>query len=59
MQCGGPNGDGRLKPTVLTNVSQDMKVCRNEVFEPLVCVLKAADLDQVMNRPGFSGGSFV
>jgi len=39
VAVGGGIGDGGiLQPTVLTNVTQDMKVCRQEIFGPVVAV---------------------
>jgi aminomuconate-semialdehyde/2-hydroxymuconate-6-semialdehyde dehydrogenase len=35
----GGVGDGWwVRPTVLVNVSQDMRVCREEIFGPVVCI---------------------
>src|SRR4029079_9256123 len=43
--CGGVVGDGVLLPTVLTDVSPDMKVCALEVFGPVVAVHSYRDVD--------------
>jgi acyl-CoA reductase-like NAD-dependent aldehyde dehydrogenase len=44
LAAGGVASDGRLLPTVLTDVTRDMKVCALEVFGPVLSVLKARDL---------------
>ena len=44
LAAGGVGDDGRLLPTVLTDVTRDMKVCAKEVFGPVVSIIKARDL---------------
>jgi acyl-CoA reductase-like NAD-dependent aldehyde dehydrogenase len=44
LAAGGADGDGRMKPTVLTDVTREMKVCAREIFGPVLSVLKARDL---------------
>jgi acyl-CoA reductase-like NAD-dependent aldehyde dehydrogenase len=45
----GPRGDGGvLRPTVLTEVTPDMKVCATEVFGPVVSVAAYDDLDEAL-----------
>jgi acyl-CoA reductase-like NAD-dependent aldehyde dehydrogenase len=44
LATGGPDGDGHLRPTVLTDVTRDMKVCAREIFGPVVSTMKARDL---------------
>lgn len=44
LATGGVRDDGRLLPTVLTDVTREMKVCANEVFGPVLSILKARDL---------------
>jgi acyl-CoA reductase-like NAD-dependent aldehyde dehydrogenase len=47
VACGGEVGDdGVLQPTVLTGVDPDAKVCRQEVFGPLVVVNTYGDLEE-------------
>jgi acyl-CoA reductase-like NAD-dependent aldehyde dehydrogenase len=41
--------DGRLRPTVLTDVTRDMKVCAMEVFGPVLSILKARDLCEAID----------
>jgi acyl-CoA reductase-like NAD-dependent aldehyde dehydrogenase len=40
--------DGMVAPTVLGNVTPDMKVCANEVFGPVVGVATYASLDEAL-----------
>jgi acyl-CoA reductase-like NAD-dependent aldehyde dehydrogenase len=44
LAAGGVDGDGRLLPTVLTDVTREMKVCAKEVFGPVISIIKARDL---------------
>jgi acyl-CoA reductase-like NAD-dependent aldehyde dehydrogenase len=44
LAAGGVDGEGRLLPTVLTDVTREMKVCAKEVFGPVLSILKARDL---------------
>jgi acyl-CoA reductase-like NAD-dependent aldehyde dehydrogenase len=47
--CGGAIGDdGVLRPTILANVTHDMKVCAGEVFGPVVAVAAYDDLDDAL-----------
>ena len=49
IACGGEVDDnGVLGPTVLTNVTPDMEVCRNEVFGPVVAVAAYDTLDEAI-----------
>ncbi len=46
---GGDIGaDGVLRPTVLANVSPEMKVCSGEVFGPVVGIASYDDLDEAL-----------
>jgi acyl-CoA reductase-like NAD-dependent aldehyde dehydrogenase len=45
---GEVRADGVLMPTVLTDVQPDMKVCRKEVFGPVVTVQAYDELDEAM-----------
>jgi len=49
MAAGGVDTDGRLRPTVLTEVTRDMKVCAREVFGPVLSILKARDLCEAID----------
>ena len=49
VATGGDVGaDGVLQPTVLTDVTPDMKVCAREVFGPVVGVAAYDDLDEAL-----------
>lgn len=49
LACGGDlDHDGVLMPTVLTDTSPDMEVCRSEVFGPVVAVAAYDDLDEAI-----------
>ena len=49
LVSGGVIGDdGVLRPTILTNVSHDMKVCAGEVFGPVVAIAAYDDLDEAL-----------
>src|ERR671919_1058064 len=49
VAVGGEVGDdGVLRPTVLTGVTADMKVCASEVFGPVVGVAAYDDLDEAL-----------
>jgi acyl-CoA reductase-like NAD-dependent aldehyde dehydrogenase len=49
VATGGHRGpDGVLRPTVLTDVTPDMKVCAQEVFGPVVAVARYRDLDEAL-----------
>ncbi len=43
---GVDDNDGLLRPTVLTGVTADMRVCRDEVFGPVVAVQSYATTDE-------------
>ena len=44
LVTGGVDADGNLRPTVLSDVTRDMKVCAREVFGPVLAVIKARDI---------------
>jgi acyl-CoA reductase-like NAD-dependent aldehyde dehydrogenase len=45
---GQVGGNGVLQPTVLTDVAPDMKVCRQEVFGPVVAIAAYETLDEAL-----------
>ena len=47
--CGGELRDGVLAPTILTNVTPEMKVCALEVFGPVIGVQTYRDLDTALS----------
>jgi acyl-CoA reductase-like NAD-dependent aldehyde dehydrogenase len=54
IACGGSCldlGQGQLiEPTVLTNVREEMKVCRQEIFGPVVTVTPVADIEEAIRH---------
>ena len=61
---GGDVQDGLLRPTVLRNVSPDMRVCRDEVFGPVVAVQAYTEVDEALRladdtRYGLQAGIFT
>jgi acyl-CoA reductase-like NAD-dependent aldehyde dehydrogenase len=48
VACGGDVRDGVMRPTVLTNVTSDMKVCALEVFGPVVAVQTYRETDEAL-----------
>jgi len=48
IACGGTVRDGLLEPTVLTDVTPDMKVCSQEVFGPVVAVQTYSAVDDAL-----------
>jgi acyl-CoA reductase-like NAD-dependent aldehyde dehydrogenase len=48
VATGGSTRDGMLEPTVLTDVSPDMKVCSLEVFGPVVAVQRYRTLEDAI-----------
>ncbi|HUQ63012.1 MAG TPA: aldehyde dehydrogenase family protein, partial [Acidimicrobiales bacterium] len=61
---GGDIRDGILAPTVLRNVTPDMKVCRDEVFGPVVAIQAFTDFDEAIRladdtRYGLQAGVFT
>ena len=62
---GGATGDdGLIRPTVLANVKPEMKVCREEVFGPVVTVSPFDTLDEAVSlanstRYGLQAGIFT
>ena len=65
VAVGGDVGeDGVLRPTVLTGVTPDMKVCHDEVFGPVVGVAAYDELDEALDlandtRYGLQAGIFT
>jgi acyl-CoA reductase-like NAD-dependent aldehyde dehydrogenase len=49
----GDSGDGRgyfINPTLFTNVSDDMRIAREEIFGPVLVAMPYDDLDEVARR---------
>jgi len=47
---GGKREGGFIQPTILTDVKPDMKVCAQEVFAPLVAILKYRDFKEAVAK---------
>jgi acyl-CoA reductase-like NAD-dependent aldehyde dehydrogenase len=64
LLTGGVRDDGRLLPTVLTDVTREMKVSAQEVFGPEVSIIKARDLCEAIeisndSEMGLQAGVFT
>ena len=49
--CGGNRLDREgffVEPTIFGNCSNDMEICRDEIFGPVISVLKFNDLDEAI-----------
>jgi acyl-CoA reductase-like NAD-dependent aldehyde dehydrogenase len=64
VATGGDISDGLLAPTVLTDVRPEMRVCRDEVFGPVVAVQTVNGVDEALDladdtRYGLQAGIFT
>jgi acyl-CoA reductase-like NAD-dependent aldehyde dehydrogenase len=64
LATGGVREDGRLLPTVLIDVTREMKVSAREVFGPVLSILKARDLCEAIeisndSEMGLQAGVFT
>ncbi|MBK5223570.1 MAG: aldehyde dehydrogenase family protein [Acidimicrobiia bacterium] len=64
VRTGGSVIDGLVRPTVLTGVSPDMKVCAEEVFGPVLGVSTYTDVDDALaaandTKYGLQAGIFT
>ena len=53
LLCGGERVGNRgyfIEPTVFANVSDDMKIAQEEIFGPVMSIIKFKDLDEVIER---------
>lgn len=53
MLCGGNRVGDRgyfIQPTVFANVRDDMKIAREEIFGPVMSIIKFKDIDDVVQR---------
>lgn len=39
-----------VQPTIFADVKEDMKICKEEIFGPVTCVMKFKDMDEVVKR---------
>eukprot|EP00922_Rhytidocystis_sp_ex-Travisia-forbesii_P054076 GHVS01080225.1.p1 GENE.GHVS01080225.1~~GHVS01080225.1.p1 ORF type:complete len:534 (+),score=87.87 GHVS01080225.1:88-1689(+) len=54
---GGKKKDGKgyyIEPTVFSEVQDKMKICQEEIFGPVMCVLKFKTVDEVIERANAS-----
>eukprot|EP00922_Rhytidocystis_sp_ex-Travisia-forbesii_P054080 GHVS01080229.1.p1 GENE.GHVS01080229.1~~GHVS01080229.1.p1 ORF type:complete len:532 (+),score=91.09 GHVS01080229.1:165-1760(+) len=52
-RVGGKKKDGKgyyIEPTVFSDVRDDMKICQEEIFGPVMCLLKFKTVDEVVER---------
>lgn len=50
IELGGKRDGAFYLPTILTNVNDDMKVCRQEVFGPVVAIARYDEIDEVISK---------
>ena len=60
----GCEGGFWIQPTVFTNCTDDMKIVREEIFGPVMCILTYSSLDEVVRRAnatplGLAAGVFT
>lgn len=53
LLAGGSRTGALMQPTVLTDLTPDMRVMREEIFGPVVCIRPYSDLDTAINEPTF------
>lgn len=56
MMTGGATPEGAafergywVRPTVFADVTQDMRIAREEIFGPVLCVMRWKDVDQAVD----------
>ena len=62
--CGGARKDPFFEPTVLADVREDMKVCREEIFGPVTVVVRYQTFEEALqivndSRYGLQAGVFT
>ncbi|AXI30617.1 aldehyde dehydrogenase [Priestia megaterium] len=50
IELGGKRDGAFYLPTILTNVNDEMKVCRQEVFGPVVAIARYDEIDEVISK---------
>ena len=53
LNCGGNAGDSSgyfIEPTVFSDVTDDMRIAKEEIFGPVMQILKFKDIDEVIER---------
>lgn len=48
-----------VEPTLFTGVTDEMKICKEEIFGPVLSVLKFSDIDEVIARANSSSYGLV
>jgi len=67
VMLGGSKGKGAgyfFEPTVFANVTDDMTIAREEIFGPVMCIMKFKDIEEVIARAndshyGLAGAVFT
>ncbi len=64
LLCGGKRKDAFFEPTVLTDTQNEMKVCCNEIFGPVVIIERYSDFESAVqqlnnSRYGLQAGVFT
>jgi len=64
LPCGGDRDGAFMQPTVLLDTHREMKVVHDELFGPVVALLRASDIDDAIRlandtRYGLSAGVFT
>jgi malonate-semialdehyde dehydrogenase (acetylating)/methylmalonate-semialdehyde dehydrogenase len=57
-----PDGSSFVGPTILDEVTPQMEIAREEVFGPVLCVIRAASLDEaigIVNSSRFGNGTSI
>ncbi|XP_046581559.1 retinal dehydrogenase 2-like isoform X1 [Haliotis rubra] len=57
LHCGGQRHGDRgyyIKPTVFSDVTEDMRIGRDEIFGPVQCIMKFKTLDEVIAKANSS-----
>ena len=53
LQCGGNRPDRKgyfVDTTIFTDVTDDMTIAREEIFGPVMCIMKFKDVDEAIRR---------
>jgi len=57
LECGGSRPKGKLyekgffiEPAIFSNVSQNMKICQEEIFGPVISVIKYKTVDEAIKK---------
>lgn len=53
LLCGGKRLDRKgyfVDTTIFADVTDDMRIAKEEIFGPVMCIMKFKDLDEVISR---------